>query len=99
MKNRCLFTWGILTGTCGTALAQPGLNEMQQARQELTGSFFSSIDASLVLAVIFGLIGALKIYHNWQMGKERITGDVAAWFFASLFMVLAGPFVRAIFGI
>lgn len=81
------------------SFAQPGLDEMRQARQDLTSSFFSSVDASLVLAAIFGIIGALKIYHNWQMGKERITADVSAWFFASLFMVLMGAFVRAIFGI
>ncbi|MGF7079717.1 DUF4134 family protein [Mucilaginibacter sp. UYCu711] len=81
------------------SLAQPGLDEMQQARQDLTGSFFSSIDASLVLAAIFGLIGAVRIYHNWQMGKQQITTDVAAWFYAALFMVLMGAFVRAIFGI
>ncbi|WP_345949009.1 DUF4134 family protein [Mucilaginibacter sp. PAMB04274] len=79
--------------------AQPGLNEMQQARQDLTSSFFSSLDASLVLAAIFGIVGAVRIYHNWQVGKERMTAEVAAWFFASLFMVLMGAFVRAIFGI
>jgi hypothetical protein len=81
------------------SFAQPGLNEMQQARQDLTSSFFSSLDASLILAAIFGIIGAVRIYHNWQMGKERMTGDVAAWFFAALFMVLMGAFVRTLFGI
>ena len=81
------------------SLSQPGLNEMQEARQDLSSSFFSSLDASLVLAALFGLLGAVRIYHNWQMGKERITADVAAWFFASLFMVLMGAFLRAIFGI
>ena len=78
---------------------QPGIAEMESARQDLTRSFFSSVDLSLVLAALFGIIGAIKIYHNWQMGKHHITEDVAAWFFASLFMVLLGPFVRALFGI
>lgn len=81
------------------AAAQPGISEMQQAQQDLSADFFSSFDCSLVIAGLLGLTGAIKIYHNWQMGKERIDSDVASWFFAALFMVLAGAFVRALFGI
>ncbi|WP_214070051.1 DUF4134 family protein [Mucilaginibacter sp. dw_454] len=80
-------------------LFQPGIDEMQQAKQDLSQSFFSARDASLILAAILGIIGAVRIYHNWQMGKERITGDVAAWFFSALFMVLLGAFCHALFGI
>jgi uncharacterized membrane protein YidH (DUF202 family) len=80
-------------------LAQPGIDEMHQASQQLTSSFFSAFNCCLVLAGILGLTGAVRIYHNWQMGKREITADVAAWFFAALFMVLAGAFLRALFGI
>ena len=78
---------------------QPGINEMAQAKQEIAHSFFSAREASLVLAAGMGIIGAVRIYHNWQMGKDRITGDVAAWFFSALFMVLLGAFCQALFGI
>ncbi|MDB5145759.1 MAG: hypothetical protein JWQ66_4472 [Mucilaginibacter sp.] len=81
------------------AQGQPGLNEMQQAQQSLSSSFFSAMDCALVLAALFGIFGAVRIYHNWQMGKPRITEEVAAWLFAALFMVLAGTFLRAVFGI
>jgi hypothetical protein len=81
------------------AIAQPGISEMQQAQQDLSATFFSAFDCSLVVATLLGLNGAVKIYHNWQMGKERIDSDVAAWFFAALFMVLAGAFLKALFGI
>jgi len=81
------------------ALAQPGISEMQQAQQDLSATFFSAFDCSLVIAGLLGINGAVKIYHNWQMGKERIDSDVAAWFFAAIFMVLAGAFLRALFGI
>jgi hypothetical protein len=87
----CLLTIG--------AFAQPGIAEMQQAQNDLSADFFSAFDCSLVLATLLGLNGAIKIYHNWQMGKERIDSDVAAWFFAAFFMVLAGAFLRALFGI
>jgi len=33
------------------------------------------------------------------MGKDRIDSDVAAWLFAAFFMVLAGAFLKALFGI
>lgn len=81
------------------ATAQPGINEMQQAKQDLSSTFFSAFDCCMVLAVLFGLFGGLRVYHNWQMGKDRIDAAVAAWFFASFFMILSGPFLRALFGI
>lgn len=79
--------------------AQPGIAEMQQAQQDLKSTFFSAFDLSLIVAGLFGIIGGLRIYKNAQMGKDRFTADVAAWFFAALFMTLAGVFLRAIFGI
>jgi hypothetical protein len=93
-----LMAWGIILLPL-FAKAQPGISEMQQAQDALSADFFSAFDCSLVLATILGLTGAVKIYHNWQMGKERIDSDVAAWFFAALFMVLSGAFLRALFGI
>jgi len=78
---------------------QPGLDEFQQARTQLSSSFFSALDCSLVLAAIFGVIGAVRIYHNWQMGEKEITYEVSSWFFAALFMILSGLFLRAVFGI
>ncbi|NCD68284.1 DUF4134 family protein [Mucilaginibacter agri] len=82
-----------------SAFAQPGIAEMQQAKSDLTNDFFSVFDFSLVMATLLGLNGAIKIYHNWQMGKDRIDADVAAWFFAAFFMIIAGAFLRALFGI
>lgn len=79
--------------------AQPGIAEMQQATGQLRGSFFSARDATMVLAGILGICGATNIYYNWQMGKDKITGKVAAWFFAAFFMILMGPFLQALFGI
>jgi len=80
-------------------LFQPGIDEMQQARTELSQSFFSARDLSLILAAILGIIGAVRIYHNWQMGKPQITAEVSAWFFSALFMVLLGAFCQAVFGL
>jgi len=95
---KLLFTFCCCLLTLG-AVAQPGISEMQQAQQDLSSTFFSAFDCSLVVATLLGLNGAVKIFHNWQMGKERIDSDVAAWFYAALFMILAGAFLKALFGI
>jgi hypothetical protein len=87
----------LLTATA--AMAQPGLNEMQQAQQDLTSDFFSALDCSFILAAILGIIGAVRIFSIWQLGRQRIFEELTAWFLAALFMVLAGAFLQAVFGI
>ncbi|HKG05641.1 MAG TPA: DUF4134 family protein [Pedobacter sp.] len=94
----CVF-FALFALVCWPAAAQPGIAEIQQATGDLRRSFFSARDATLVLAAIFGICGGLRVYYNWQMGKERINTEVAAWFFVALFMVLLGPFVQTLFGI
>jgi hypothetical protein len=81
------------------ACAQPGISEMQQAQHDLAADFFSVFDLCLVLGTLLGLNGASKIYYNWQSGKDRIDADVAAWFYAALFLILSGAFLKALFGI
>jgi len=84
---------------CCLLLFQPGIDEMQQATQGLNQTFFSASGCAMVLAGIFGIVGAVRIYYNWQMGRERITVEVAAWFFSAIFMVLAGAFLKGLFGL
>jgi len=81
------------------ANAQPGIDEMQQAQQQLASSFFSALDCSFVLAGILGIVGGLRIYKNWQMGHPRMDEAVLGWFLSAIFMILAGAFLQAVFGI
>lgn len=78
--------------------AQPGLAEMEQASSFVKSSFFSMRDLSYVLAALIAVIGAVTIYHKWQMGKE-VDMDITAWFFSSIFILLVGAFLSQIFGI
>ena len=96
MKRICLVLLSIAPLIC---LAQPGISEMQQAKQDLSASFFSAFDCSMVLAGLLGIAGAVRIYYNMQMGRERIDLQVAAWLFSAMFMVIAGVFLRSFFGI
>jgi hypothetical protein len=95
----CALTVSLILFYCADVRGQPGISEMNQATGDLRSSFFSARDATLVLATLFGIIGAVNVYYNWQMGRDKITGKVAAWFFAAIFMILMGPFLQALFGI
>ncbi|MEJ2884645.1 DUF4134 family protein [Pedobacter sp. GR22-6] len=101
MQKNILLFWAvvILLGMVNQIYAQPGISEFQQVNSDLKRSFFSASDATFILAAIFGICGALRIYYNMQMGKNKFTADVSAWFLAALFMILMGPFLRALFGL
>ncbi|WP_426330089.1 DUF4134 family protein [Pedobacter sp. R-06] len=79
-------------------IGQPGLPEMEQATSLIRNSFFSMRDLSYVLAALIAVIGAVVIYHKWQMGKDVGT-DIPAWFFSSIFVLLTGAFLSQLFGI
>lgn len=97
--NKRIILLSVLVASALSTSAQPGIDEINQAKQQLSTTFFSALDCSLVLAGIFGILGAVRIYHNWQMGHPRIDQAVAGWFFAAIFMILAGGFLQALFGI
>ncbi|GAA4339739.1 hypothetical protein GCM10023149_50650 [Mucilaginibacter gynuensis] len=80
-------------------MAQPGIAEMQQAERQIGNAFFPAFDCAMVLATILGITGAVRIYHNMQAGKHHFDREAANWFYAALFMVLSGVFLRALFGI
>jgi len=84
---------------CFPVFAQPGIAEMQQARHDLISTYFSAFDCALVLATLLGLCGAVSVYKNWQDGKHHIDVAVSGWFYAALFVLLSGVFLRALFGI
>lgn len=98
MNKQIILVLGVLF-LASAAIAQPGLDEMREAQQSLRDSFFSALNCSMILAAIFGIAGAVRIHHNWQMGHPRIDQAVTAWFLAALFMILAGTFLQALFGI
>ncbi|RZK42653.1 MAG: DUF4134 domain-containing protein [Pedobacter sp.] len=93
----CFLMIVVLSGI--RARGQPGIAEMGKVKTELSRSFFSAWDACLVLAAILALVGALRIYHNLQMGRDRFTSEVTAWFLSAIFMLLTGAFLKALYGL
>jgi hypothetical protein len=79
-------------------LAQPGLAEMGEARSWIREYFFSMRDFSYVVSALIAIVGAVVVYHKWQMGKD-VGMDISAWFFSSLFVLLTWTFLLHLFGL
>lgn len=80
--------------------AQPGLSEFRQASAEIRGWYFNFSDFSLVLGAICGLVGGVRVFYNWQSGKDHhIDAQVMAWFLSCLFLSLLSATLKALYGI
>lgn len=82
-----------------SAFSQPGIQEFYRVGNEIHRWYFSVTDLVLVIAAIAGMVGGLRVFTNWQSGKHHIDAQVMAWFFSCLFLVLAGAFLKALYGI
>lgn len=81
-------------------IAQPGLSEFRQVSSEIRGWYFNFSAFALVLGAICGLIGGVRIFYNWQSGKDHhIDAQVMAWFLSCLFLSLLSASLKALYGI
>ncbi|WP_316762023.1 DUF4134 family protein [Pedobacter aquatilis] len=79
--------------------AQPGISEFYSASAEVHRWYFSLSDLVLAIGAIAGILGGLRVYANWQMGKHHIDAQVMGWFFSCLFLSVMGVFLRGLFGL
>lgn len=62
----------------GMAQIPPGISEINEGKLLMAQNFRALSSAVLVLVAIFGLLGGLRVYSNWQMGRRNIDAEVAA---------------------
>jgi len=81
----------------------PGIDDFNQATQQLHSVYFSLSNLVLVIGALTGIIGGLRVYTNWQIRGHRhhhpIDAQVIGWFGSCLFLILAGIFIKALYGI
>ncbi len=89
----------ILTMGFQETMAQtpPGIQEINEGKTIMAQNFRALSRAILVLGAIFGLLGGLRIYNNWQMGRRNIDMEVAGWFGACIFLSVLGVFLSALY--
>lgn len=78
-----------------------GIQRGAQTLDRLTGDLELYLDpvTTVVYAVaaIIGIIGAFRVYANWQQGKDNVMSGALGWFGAMLFILIANTVVRAMF--
>lgn len=78
-------------------IAQPGINDFYSITSEVNRYYFNLYDLTLAIGAICGLLGGLRIYNNWQLGKDRIDAQIAGWFMSCIFLTLIGSVLKGVF--
>ena len=102
MENRfILITAVFLSVLCFEISAQvpPGIDEINEGKSMMAQNFRALSRVILVLGSIFGLVGGLRIYNNWQLGKRNVDEEVAGWFGACIFLSLVGVFLATLYNV
>jgi len=92
----------LVAASSASAMAQAGgIQKGASALTALTTDLQSYIDpvttVVYIVAAIIGLVGALKVYVNWQNGKENVMASATGWLGACLFLLIANTVLRAMF--
>jgi len=77
----------------------PGISEFNEGQNLIIQNFHALSGAVLVLGAVFGLVGGLRVYNNWQLGKRNIDQEVIGWFSACLFLSILGGFLKVLYKI
>lgn len=80
-----------------TLNAQPGINEFYSLTSEVNRYYFNFSDLVLAIGAICGLLGGLRIYNNWQLGRDRIDAQITAWFMSCLFLSILSAVLKGLF--
>lgn len=94
-----IFGLGLFLTLSGYAQTPPGIAEINQGKAHMAQNFQALSALVLVVGAVFGLIGGLRVYNNWQMGKERIDIEVTGWLASCIFLSIIGLFLSGLFNV
>ena len=77
----------------------PGVTEFNEVESDMERIYVALSQLSFVIGAVSGILGGLRVYNNWQMGKHHIDIQVASWFSACLFLSIIGFFLSGLFGV
>ncbi|WP_121812964.1 DUF4134 family protein [Mucilaginibacter kameinonensis] len=77
----------------------PGIQEFGDATRMVKSQYHALTATASILGAIFGLVGGLRVYNNWQSGKHHIDAQVMGWLGAFIFLQLIAVIIGGIYGI
>lgn len=94
-----LLLFFLFSGIIAYAQSPPGVSEFQEVENDMKRFYVALSRLSFVVGAVSGLLGGLRVYNNWQMGKQRIDVEVISWFSACLFLATIGFFLSGLYGV
>jgi len=77
----------------------PGIAEINASKAQMTSNFIALSKLVFVLGALAGLLGGLRVFNNWQMGRNHIDNEVISWFSACIFLAIMGIFLSGLFNV
>ncbi|WP_026956645.1 DUF4134 family protein [Algoriphagus vanfongensis] len=87
--------------SCSESIAQspPGVSEFNRVGDDMEKFYVALSRLAFVVGAVSGLLGGLRVYNNWQMGRHHIDVQVISWFGACLFLATIGFFLSGLYGV
>lgn len=93
------FLFLLLSSLESLAQSPPGVSEFNNVETDMEKFYVALSRLSFVVGAVSGLLGGLRVYNNWQMGRHHIDLQVISWFGACLFLSTIGLFLSGLFGV
>ncbi len=89
----------LLLETEAFSQSAPGVAKFQEVETDM-GKFYVALSRlSFVIGAVSGLLGGLRVYNNWQMGRHHVDVEVVSWFGACLFLSTIGFFLSGLYAV
>lgn len=88
-----------LLGTETYAQSPPGVAKFQEVESDMERFYVALSRLSFVIGAVTGLLGGLRVYNNWQLGRHHIDVQVISWFGACLFLSTIGFFLSGLYAV
>ena len=103
--HQIIFIGGILSlffflsGSETFGQSAPGVAKFQEVETDMKKFYVALSRLSFVIGAVSGLLGGLRVYNNWQMGRHHVDVQVISWFGACLFLATMGFFLSGLYGV
>ena len=102
-RGQCFLVGGffflLLSSSESIAQSPPGVLEFNRVENDMEKFYVALSRLAFVVGAVSGLLGGLRVYNNWQMGRHHVDVQVITWFGACLFLATIGVFLSGLFGV